>query len=377
MIQWIIKYKLYHIPFWVVYHLMWLLINTDGLENSWNYLFGGKVPMKFLGYILFQAAGAYFNLYYLIPRFLSKGRYAIYFFGVVSTILLCTALITGGYYLNAYYSEYTFQDLFGRPPSDFFYIFSRMALPSTAASMTLAMSLKLAKNWLQTEREKLNLQKENLETELKYLKSQINPHFLFNTINSIYVLIHKNPDLATESLASFSDMLRYQLYECNDPFIPLGKELNFIEDFIKLESLRLYEDQTELSFDLPPSTEQHLQIAPFVLLPFVENAFKHVSKGKMQENFIRMKLVVCEQYEVHLEMENSKGKATAGGGSGIGLNNVKRRLELLYPEKHELQITEEEGIFKVKLKLVLQPHPPGPLSAGDGERFHNETALKE
>ena len=351
--QWIVKYKLYHIPFWVAYHLMWLLINSDGLAGSWQYLFGGEWPVKFIGYIIFQAAGAYFNLYVLIPRLLQKGHYGLYSGAVLLTILVCSGLITSGYYLNAYLSERSFPELFGRPPSDFFYIFSRMALPSTAASMTLAMSLKLAKNWLQTEREKLNLQKENLETELKYLKSQINPHFLFNTINSIYVLIHKNPDLATESLASFSDMLRYQLYECNDPFIPLRKELDFIEDFIKLESLRLYEDQTELSFDLPPQPEQHLQIAPFILLPFVENAFKHVSKGKMQENFIRMKLAVCEQHQVHLEMKNTKGKGRLSGERGIGLSNIKRRLELLYPGRHELLIVEEEAIFKVKLKLEL------------------------
>lgn len=353
MLQWILKYKLYHIPFWVGYHMMWLLINSNGFEGSWNYLFGGEWPVKFLGYIVFQALGAYLNLYVLIPRLLQKGRYGAYSLTVVGTILVCSALITCGYYLNAYLSDRTFQEIFGRPSSDFMYFFSRMALPSTAASMTLAMSVKLAKNWLQTEREKLNLQKENLETELKYLKSQINPHFLFNTINSIYVLIHKNPDLASESLASFSDMLRFQLYECNDPFIPLRRELDFIEDFIKLESLRLYENQTALSFDIAPQSKQNLQIAPFILLPFVENAFKHVSKGRTQDNFIRMRLAVCDQNMLHLEMENSKGKGHASGGSGIGLSNVKRRLELLYPERHGLLITEEEAIFKVKLKLEL------------------------
>ncbi|WP_373331077.1 sensor histidine kinase [Salmonirosea aquatica] len=351
--QWILKYKLYHIPFWVAYHLMWLLINTDGLHNSWHYLFGGEVPVKFLGYIIFQAAGAYFNLYFLIPRFLSEGRYGLYFIGVVLTILICTALITSGYYLNAYLSDLTFQELFGRPPSDFLYIFSRMCLPSTAASMTLAMSVKLAKNWLQTEREKLTLQKENLETELKYLKSQINPHFLFNTINSIYVLIHKDADLASESLASFSDMLRYQLYECNDSYILLRKELNFLEDFIKLESLRLYDDQTELAFDLSQQVSEHLRVAPFILLPFVENAFKHVSRDKIRANFIHMQLSVCDKNQLHLRLENSKEKGSGNESSGIGLANVKRRLELIYPGKHDLEIRDKNDIFKIELKLDL------------------------
>jgi sensor histidine kinase YesM len=132
------------------------------------------------------------------------------------TVLVCSALITLGYYLNAWTSHKTFTELFGKRPDQFLSIFSIMAFPSTVGAMTLAMSVKLGKNWLNAEKKRLVLEKENLETELKYLKSQINPHFLFNTINSIFVLIHKNPDLASESLASFSEMLRYQLYECNE-----------------------------------------------------------------------------------------------------------------------------------------------------------------
>lgn len=353
MIAWLYKYKIYHIPFWIVYHLTWLVINTDSLDNSMAYLFGDELPVKFLGYIVFQAAGAYFNLYYLIPRFLSTRKYGTYLFLLLLAILACSALIALGYYLNAYLSEKTFAELFGKSPSDFMYFFLRVALPSTAASMTLAMSVKLAKNWINTEREKLTLQKENLETELKYLKSQINPHFLFNTINSIYVLIHKNPDLASESLVSFSDMLRYQLYECNDPFIPLKKELDFIEDFIELESLRLHEDQTELTFDINQHAEQTVQIAPFIILPFVENAFKHVSKGKNKTNFIRMQLAICEQRVIHLEIENTREQGRSDHSSGIGLANVKRRLELLYPSRHELVISNTPEIFNVKLKLDL------------------------
>ncbi|HMQ62475.1 MAG TPA: histidine kinase [Flavilitoribacter sp.] len=353
MISWLYKYKIYHIPFWIIYHLTWLVINTDSLENSWAYLFGGDLPVKFIGYIIFQAAGAYFNLYFLIPKLLSKGKFGVYILLLALTILACSALIAAGYYLNAYLSDKTFAELFGRPPSDFMFFFSRAALPSTAASMTLAMSVKLAKNWIHTEREKLTLQKENLETELKYLKSQINPHFLFNTINSIYVLIHKNPDLAAESLASFSDMLRYQLYECNDPFIPLRKELDFIEDFIELERLRLREDQTELTFDIRQQADQSVQIAPFIILPFVENAFKHVSKGKNKANFIRMQLTVNGERVIHLVIENSSGQGKPETSSGIGLANVKRRLNLLYPGKHELVIAAHPEVFNVELKLAL------------------------
>lgn len=355
MRNWIIRYRLYHIPFWIAYHLLWMLINVGSINGVFFYLFQNEAPVKFLGYIIFQAAGAYFNLYYLIPKFLYHGRYKTYIFLAIMTVLVCSALITLGYYLNAWTSSKTFTELFGRRPDEFLAIFSLMALPSTAAAMTLAMSVKLAKNWLSSEKKRLVLEKENLETELKYLKSQINPHFLFNTINSIFVLIHKNPDLASESLASFSEMLRYQLYECNEKEISLNKELSFLENFIELESLRLYEDQTDLSFEINHASAHNNYIAPFILLPFVENAFKHLSKGRTRQHYIRMNLAVTDHRILELAIENSRNTEPdeLPAISGIGLANVRRRLNLLYPGKHELYIGKEPSKFQVALKINL------------------------
>lgn len=353
MRNWIIKYRLYHIPFWIAYHLLWLFINIGNFDDEVDYLFRGEAPVKFLGYIVFQAAGAYFNLYYLIPKLLYPGRYKTYILLVITTILVCSALITSGYYLNAWISEKTFTELFNRRPDEFFSIFSIQALPSTAGAMTLAMSVKLAKNWLTTEKKRLTLEKENLETELKYLKSQINPHFLFNTINSIFVLIHKNPDLASESLASFSDMLRYQLYECNEQEIPLSKELKFLGNFIELESLRLHEDQTNLSFQINHASVNNTHIAPFMLLPFVENAFKHVSKGWSRQHYIKMNLDLKDHHMLHLDIENSKNGKSANNNPGIGLANVQRRLNLIYPGKHKLDVVEDPERFKIALTINL------------------------
>ena len=353
MRNWIVKYRLYHIPFWIAYHLLWLFINIGSFNNVFAYLFQGELPIKFLGFIIFQAAGAYFNLYYLIPRFLYPGRYKTYISLVIVTILVCSALITSGYYLNAWVSDKTFVDLFNKQPHQFFSIFSVVALPSTLGAMTLAMSVKLGKNWLTSEKKRLTLEKENLETELKYLKSQINPHFLFNTINSIFVLIHKNPDLASESLASFSDMLRYQLYECNEKEIPLSKELKFLENFIELESLRLHEDQTDLSFEINHASVNNSHIAPFMLIPFVENAFKHLSKGRERQHYIRMNLDIRDHHLLHLNIENSKNGKLVNGTPGIGLANVQRRLNLVYPGKHKLDVVEEPDNFKVALTIDL------------------------
>ncbi|MFN8347066.1 MAG: histidine kinase [Spirosomataceae bacterium] len=354
MPHWFFKYKLHHIPFWISYHLLWMIFNIGSFDGVVGYLFKGEPPIKFLGYILFQAIGAYFNLYYLIPKFLYVGNYKTYITLVILTVLVCSGFITCGYFLNAYLSEKTFFELFNRRPDQWFYIYSTAALPSTVGAMTLAMSIKLGKNWLNAERKRLTLEKENLETELKYLKSQINPHFLFNTINSIFVLIHKNPDLASESLASFSEMLRYQLYECNDQEISLTKELHFLENFIELETLRLNENQTELLFEIDHASAQSCMIAPFILLPFVENAFKHVSKGKTQENFIKLSLSVSNEKVLQLNIENSRDEKQSTENSGIGLKNVQRRLNLVYPHRYRLDIVESEKTFDLTLTLHLK-----------------------
>lgn len=353
MQHWFFRYKLYHIPFWIGYHLLWMFLNVGSFERVYFYLFVGEFPIKFIGYIIFQATGAYFNLYVLIPRFLYVGKYKTYIGLVILTVLVCTGLITCGYFLNAYYSKLTFFELFGKRPDQWFSIYSLAALPSTAGAMTLAMSIKLGKNWLEAERKRLTLEKDNLETELKYLKSQINPHFLFNTINSIFVLIHKNPDLASESLASFSEMLRYQLYECNDERILLSKDLDFLENFIELETLRLNENQTELVFEIDHASAQGTMIAPFILLPFVENAFKHVSKGKTQPNFIKLALKIDTEKVLHLQVENSSNTQETNGNAGIGLKNVERRLNLIYPNRYRLEIEREIKLFKVNLKINL------------------------
>ncbi|MFD2099291.1 sensor histidine kinase [Flagellimonas iocasae] len=354
----ILKYKLYHIPFWMCYHLVWLTINIGSLSEVYDYLRFSDSSPKFYFYVVFQLIGVYFNLYYLIPKLLYVGRYFSYVLAVLGTILLCNAFITSGYFFATLTSGKTLFELFGVYPNEVFKIYFVWALPSTVASMTLGMSIKLGKNWLQTEKKRLRLEKENLETELKYLKSQINPHFLFNTINSIFALIHINPDRASESLANFSDMLRYQLYKSEDETIALEKELNFIENFIDLEKLRLDHGHTDMQFDIQDRTTHKKNIAPFILIPFIENAFKHVSKGKGQRNFIHMGLEASDK-SLQLSIKNSKGlngqtSEEIAESSGIGLKNVSRRLKLLYPESHSLLIVDESDRFSILLKLEWQ-----------------------
>lgn len=355
--SWFIKYKLYHIPFWFLYHIAWWTLTIRNFSAVANNLLSSAYSIKFLFYVVFQAIAVYFNLFYLIPHYLQKGKYGLYILFLLLVVLSTSWFIVAGYYTSAYLSDFTFKELYQREPSDFMFFFLINALPSTMASTTLAMSIKLTKNWIQSERKQHVLEKEKLETELKYLKSQFNPHFLFNTINSIFVLIHKNPDLASESLASFSDLLRYQLYECNENEIALEKELFFLNNFIELERLRLDEKQTDLKFEINNHSAIGQTIEPFILMPFVENAFKHVSKGKGQQNYISMTLDIDSEM-VHLMIENSfvvaqKSDNGMYENSGIGLKNVIRRLDLLYPEHYKLAINETTDRYKVALKLAL------------------------
>lgn len=292
-----------------------------------------------------------------MPRLLEKGKYVQYISLLLVTIIAAAACIATGYYVSSWLSGKTLLELYQVESRNyFFYFFQINTLPSTAASITLAMSVKLTKNWIQARRREQSLEKEKLETELKFLKSQFNPHFLFNTINSIFVLIHKNPAMASDSLAKFSDLLRYQLYECNEQQIPLGQELDYLENFIELGKLR-QDHNIQFTMQIDQQHTGDLTIAPFLLMPFIENAFKHVSQGKDQPNWIKMNLRF-NKHILHFDISNSISVLRYSSAefihhSGIGLKNVKRRLDLLYPGKHELIINREDDQFAIALQLNL------------------------
>ncbi|GMN05272.1 histidine kinase [Croceitalea sp. MTPC5] len=349
------RYKLYHLGFWFLYHYFWWALTSGALEAV-NNIFFSNYSIKFVFYVVMQALGVYFNLYYLIPKFLQKGKHLIYIPALLATILVTSFGIIGGYYVNAFIVGIPFQELFYVAPTEFFQLFKANALPSTLASMTLAMSIKLTKNWIASEKKRNAAEKENLTTELKFLRSQYNPHFLFNTINSIFVLIHKNQDMASESLAKFSELLRYQLYQCNAPEIDLEQELNYLKNYIELETLRQDLSNLDLQVALDSSNTNGLQIAPFLLMPFIENAFKHVSHHIDSRNWITIDLNVHHN-GLQLEVSNSKPELTITNteeSSGIGLTNVKRRLALLYPNSHKLEVLKSSKEYVVFLDITLK-----------------------
>ena len=358
--KWASKYKLYHIPFWLFYnYLLWVLAIGNPAKAASTLLFTPMI-VKYLFYVTFPALAVYFNLYFLIPRWLERGKFTLYITFLVLTIVVASILIVPGYYISAHLYGSTVKKVYGE---DCWYkIFIANPLPATIATMTLGMSIKLTKNWLQTQRRQQALENEKLETELNFLKYQFNPHFLFNTINSIFFLIHKNPDKASSSLAKFSELLRYQLYECNDEQILLSKEIDCLRNSIELEKLRQNDNfDVELQVNTPYTGDAG--IAPFILMTFVENAFKHVSKHADLPNWIRIVVNLDpERRQLNFYVANSTAHHSLTDVvryGGIGLKNVQRRLDLIYPGQHELNIQSYDSRFEVRLQLGLRM-PDGP-----------------
>lgn len=346
--------KLYHIPFWLAYHYLWWVVAMGNPFKAAHSIVFSPYAIKFLFYVVLQAAAVYFNLYFLIPRYLEKGKLRSYLGYLAVTLLATALLIVSGYYVSAVVAHQTVESLFGLGKNCFFYFFGE-AMPSTLASMTLAMSIKLTRNWIRTEKRKKLLEKEKLETELRFLKHQFNPHFLFNSINSIFFLIHKNPDIASTSLARFSDLLRHHLYGCNDDLIPLDREIDYLLNFIALEKLRQNRN-VSVQADLDQTVPAGLGIAPFILMTFIENAFKHVSKDSDRNNVIAIRLRTGnEQLEFYVSNSVSPIRsAEAMHYGGIGLKNVRRRLDLLYPDRYRLEIIDSTAVFEIHLRLDLE-----------------------
>jgi len=196
------------------------------------------------------------------------------------------------------------------------------------------------------------LETEKLASELAFLKSQINPHFLFNTLNNVYSLAFKKSDDTPDAIIKLSKLMRYMLYESNENQVFLSKEIEYLHNYIDLQKLRL-PNTIKIIFNVEGDIEGRL-IEPMLLIPFVENAFKHgISYVDNSKISISIKL---SAYELLFVIENkiNNAKITEESGSGIGLSNVKRRLTLLYPNKHTITINDNNDEFKVTLKINLE-----------------------
>jgi len=333
---------LQHLAFWVLSFFIFLYIFKTGLKPE-------KVDYVYT--LLFQLSlvpAVYINIELLLPKFGNRKRILFYLFSLAA-IIIFFAWINYNFFDN--WSAKVFPDYF------FISYFSfREVILFFVVYIIITLLLKLSKSWFLVswlQKELLEKEKQKTEVELKALKAQINPHFFFNTLNSIYSMALDKDERLPGTVLQLSDLMRYFLYESRDNFVPLEKELAVADNYIALQKIRSGE---QLSIEISKQGEVNGQmIAPLLLITFLENAFKHGAKGSSGNTFIKLDIKV-EKNKLNFMVENNKGlvdEVNTGDHNGLGLENVKRQLELLYPGKHLLNIKDQPERFIVALQLSL------------------------
>ena len=301
------------------------------------------------------------NIGYLVPRLLIRGKYLLYGLSLVLCFFVVAVLFT--YLTDLLRVETNPAAIFGRSKMPFpppggtrpmmfqpFIIFPMLILTAIGTGFEVLMA------WEQQRHQKETIEKEKISAELSFLKSQINPHFLFNTLNNIYALAESKSEETTKAILLLSDLMRYMLYDSSVEKISLEKEIDFMENYIALQRLRL-SAKKDISIDLNIQNDRPgLLIEPLLFIPFVENAFKH---GITYQGHSAIKISLLASNNVidfktfNHKMPEQNITGSRPKHSGIGLKNVKRRLELLYPDKYDLVIEESEKTFETRLTLLL------------------------
>ncbi len=336
-LEWILgsRYRwVQHLIFWVFMYMPHILL-FSGLTGKPP---RGFVMAAYLGVMAMDMGLIYFNLYYLIPRLFFRRKYWGYLvatsgmvaFNSFFSTTIVPFVISGGQRFSATLSGFV----------ESFVI--------TTTILGTAVGFNVIKRFLRAQSRLKELETTGLKAELAYLKNQINPHFLFNSLNNIYVQSRTNPADASESILQLSDLLRYQLYDCARDRVNLDDEIEYLENYLKIDKLR--KTRAELDFTVTGSP-QGVKVAPFLFIPFVENALKH-GISLENESFIRINFDIRPQ-ELVFEIANSKPQQPmmAHLKGGIGLANISRRLDILYPGKYQLDIDNQRSQYKVRLAI--------------------------
>lgn len=333
------KYRLHHLVFWLLLFAAWHFFRYQDYPKN-TAVWMSLIKVADLALLV------YLTNYLLIPKLLYKKRY--WLFGIIFLLMIVTSSIIKMYVLGLLMNNPRMFSLAGGLKGRIYdNVIPHILLVCTGAAF------KLMLDQARIQRRLAELAKEKADAELGFLKSQINPHFLFNSLNSVYFLIDKGNTEARKTLLQFSDLLRYQLYDCNADQIEIEKEVAFLKDYIHLQELRK-DKQYRVSVNVGEEVKG-FYISPLLLIPFVENAFKHISHYNDQHNFVEVSLT-RKNGSLEFLVKNSKEERqhrTEPVG-GIGLNNVRRRLELLYPDKHALVVKDMEGTFSIELNLKLE-----------------------
>jgi two-component system LytT family sensor kinase len=332
------KYKIDHVLFWVATVGFHMYTRMDLFYTAGWEALASEIAIR-NGLL---AVMIYTHLLFLVPRFAQRQKIFLYAASVIG-------LIIGYALLKNIHDVYVFKNIPGAVEKSLLdHTYYNISIGIFYLAFSVA--LHLSKEWYIQRKRIQQIEMEKLNTELEYLKSQINPHFVFNSINTIYFQIDKQNVTARETLSRFSEMLRYQLYECNGKEIPIEKELMYLQNYVALQRVRK-DDNYKITFECNDAVRD-FTIAPLLMIAFVENAFKHVSNYTDQDNEITITLNKIDTLFV-LNVVNTKDRIQSNGKDtgGIGLKNVKRRLDLLYNGRHTLTIQDQPDKYSVELHI--------------------------
>lgn len=331
-----------HILFWVVYLLIWILMDTlYGISferATYNYL-GCLIEIPFY----------YVHMYYLWPKFIGRKQYLYYFITFAPLLLLSSFLVL----LFRYYFVFPFLIEIPELPKDFL-TFPRVL--SLARSILLwfgpPTAIKILQDYYTNKINLERIQREQRTSELNFLRSQMNPHFLFNTLNNLYSLALKGSKKTPDALLQLSNLLSYMLYETSEEKISLEKEILHLNDYIELEKLR-FGDRLNLKLEMNGDL-RNTQITPLIIIPLAENAFKHCSLNERGTVDIEIHISAVDDY-LHIQTINTVANAEKSDQKhGIGVQNLSKRLQILYPQKHTFRLEQKDKKYFVDLRIQIE-----------------------
>ena len=333
---------LLHIIFWCAVLLFFTYF--FGFENNDdNYILSFSLFLMPI-----TIATTYVSIYKLIPDYLIKKRYFLFgLYSIYTLIISGYLLLVSVFFGLGYLSDFVFSNMSQLSRNLFFVMIAvYIVVIVVSAFKLLKLNLKHAEKTKALETKILDTQLKLKEQELNYLKMQIHPHFLFNTLNTMYGFALKKADETPEMILKLSNLLDYLLYQVDKPFVLLTDEINHIKDYIELEKLR-FNDTLNVNFKCDTILETS-KIAPMLLLPFIENSFKH---GSLENGILTINIdLSCTKDSINFRIENSNSKSDITN-KGIGLQNMQKRLDLLYKNNYTLNIDDTTNFFKVYLKL--------------------------
>lgn len=335
-----------HIIFWILFTAVFTIIE-GGYQNEFKQAFFIE-----LAYLPIRLVVIYFNFFYLLPKFLTQGKNNSYLWWTIFSLIV--AAFIQRFLIGSYYGYYIFPDW---DNSGNYSLFSLLQTTVVIAfPLIFVIGFTVTTKWVSLLKKTESLEREKKQAELELLKSQLNPHFFFNTLNSLYSLAQEKSEKTEQVVLKLSDLMNYMLYETEYDFVPLEKEIDYIRSYIELEEIR-YGSRFTCNFSLEGSTKD-INVPPMILLPFIENAFKHGVNQESENAWITIFLSITDGV-LEFKLENSLAKFVTSKKSkresngGIGILNVKKRLELLYLNKHELVCTKKDDSYSIALTINL------------------------